>query len=466
VSIKNKIIGYHSITLITIFIIFIIFSRVLISDYLYAEIKNNLYEEARLTTIFLIENYKKTDDFSESMISSYLQTKRMMSNLKFDSTMKVAYYNKQKQKIINENIRLPQNIITSVEDSISNNNRNIEFEINGMKYFGVIQKIKENTDLNLEQLREKNVFLYIIIYVEATQVKVLTNQIIKKQILIILIALIIVFIIGTFIAKSITKPLRILNKQTKSIAKRNYDKIEGIKGKGEIKQLSLAINKMSVELKEYEQVQNRFLQNASHELKTPLMSIRGYAEGMIDGLVQKNEVNLNIIVDETNRLSKIVEGISFLSKLESKGDYFIFEDISIVKVIKKAKEKIAVLATNSNITLVYDFKTDVVIKIDENKYIQALINIYSNCIRYAKNEINTIVEKRNDNLIITIYDDGKGFSEKDIPYVFERFYKGDKGENGLGLSITRTIIEKNNGNISISNRKDGMGAIYIIKQPL
>lgn len=464
-SIRNKIIGYYFFTLVIVFFLFIISSRYIISNYLYSEIKEDLYREARVTTLLLIDEYKSNNEIDDSILEAFIETRNIIRNMKFESMMSFFYYSNKNESVIRNDNRMEANVIKDIENYIINNDRNIEIEIEGVKYFGIIHGIKNDISSQTDRVYNRDKQVYVLIYVKASQVKVLTNEIMKKQLVFILIALIIVLFIGTLIANSITRPLRRLNKQTKEITKRNYEKLLVIKGKGEIRQLSTSINKMAKELDDYEQEQNRFLQNSSHELKTPLMSIKGYAEGMIDGLVEKNESNLQIIIEESDRLRKIVEGISFLSRLESKHDYFKFEEKNILDVIEKANSKITGLALSNNIKLINDIKYNANIFMDEDKFIQAMINIYSNCVRYAKSTIVTSIIRSKSNILISITDDGKGFNEMDLAHVFERFYKGDDGDNGLGLAITNTIIKKHNGVIVASNSID-KGAKYTITIPI
>lgn len=466
-SIKNKIIGYYSITLMIVFILFIFISGMIISKYMYSEIKDDLYEEARVTSLLLTQYIESNEDVNSNPLSSILEALKTTIALKLDSKVGYFFYNRNTKTFIGNNNTVLQIAEPAILESIDNGTRDVSFSYDKDRYVGIVYRIESTDSMRKFSAIAKNktVNLYLFIYIRDSQVKLLISNIIKKQIAFLILALAVVLFIGIMIAKSITKPLRVLHSQTLSMAKRNYDILPEIKGNDEIGQLAASINDMAMGLKQYEQTQHRFLQNASHELKTPLMSIKGYAEGMIDGLVEKNEENLNIIIEESDRLRKIVEGISFLSKIESKSDFMTFEPRKVNETINDAIMKVNGLALTKRIRLEAEHRIKAVCLLDEEKMIQALLNIYSNGIRYAKSVVRTSINKEANNVIITITDDGEGFDDRDLPYVFERFYKGPQGENGLGLAIAKAIILKHHGTISAMNDEND-GAKFIIRIPM
>ena len=272
-------------------------------------------------------------------------------------------------------------------------------------------------------------------------------------------------VFGIFFARSIAKPIIVLKNRAEALSRRDFDSKVKINTGDELEELADTINKMASVLKEYDIAQKKFLQNASHELKTPLMSIQGYAEGLKDGVFENNEQALNIIVEESTRLKKIVEELIFLSKLETMEDFYRFCPESMNEVVQKSIEKIKSIALKNNININSIICNDATISIDKDKITEALINIFGNCLRHAKSEINVITTNEEKYFEIVINDDGEGFEEKELKNIFERFYKGNKGDTGLGLAITKVIIEKHKGMITATNGKNG-GAEFRIKLPL
>ncbi|MDP4182901.1 MAG: HAMP domain-containing sensor histidine kinase, partial [Bacillota bacterium] len=270
---------------------------------------------------------------------------------------------------------------------------------------------------------------------------------------------------GVFVANAIAKPIVKLKSRAEAISKLKFDGTVEIRTGDELEDLAVSIEKMALALKEYDLTQKRFFQNASHELKTPLMSIQGYAEGIKDGVFENNDEALDIIVDESSRLKRIVEELIFLSKIESQDALYGFSNTPINKVIEKSIGNLNSIAIRESIKFSLKLSNNIDLYIDSDKITQVLINVIGNCLRFAKSEINITTNIREDWYEIQITDDGEGFDENEIPKLFDRFYKGKKGKSGLGLAITKIIIEKHGGAISASNSEKG-GAEFTIKLPL
>lgn len=266
---------------------------------------------------------------------------------------------------------------------------------------------------------------------------------------------------GVFFSRSIARPIIQLKKRTERLSKRDFDSTVEIYTGDELEELAFTVNRMARELKEYDSVQKKFLQNASHELKTPLMSIQGYAEGMKDGMFEDNTHALDIIIEESARLKKIVDEVIYLSKLETAEGLYHMQEGSLLEMLDKSIEKIESLAMKNGIRILRRYDTDVILRMDGDKLIQACINVLGNCTRYARSEITVQTRRRGKWVEILISDDGEGFAREDMEHIFERFYKGKKGNTGLGLAIARVIIEKHGGTIMACNREHG-GAEFSI----
>ncbi|MCX7841694.1 MAG: HAMP domain-containing histidine kinase, partial [Clostridia bacterium] len=158
-------------------------------------------------------------------------------------------------------------------------------------------------------------------------------------------------LIGVFFARSIAKPVIILKNRAEKLAKRDFDSKAFVNTGDELEELAVTIDKMAVELKEYDSAQRNFLQNASHELKTPLMSIQGYAEGLRDGVFEDKDKALKIISEESSRLKGIVDDIIFLSKLETMEDFNKYAEESLNDIIGISVEKVNSLAVLNSISI-------------------------------------------------------------------------------------------------------------------
>ena len=217
----------------------------------------------------------------------------------------------------------------------------------------------------------------------------------------------------------------------------------------EFNDVAKTVDNMSKMIDNAENSQKQFFQNASHELRTPLMSIQGYAEAIKSGVV-KDDKAVNIIIKESERMSNLVNEILFLSKMEMGESKINQEVLNVKELIYDFSWSIKGSTDKKNIKIEHQLMDeDIEIYGNEQRLERAFLNILSNAVRYAKEKIIISLESKDDNFIIKITDDGEGINQKDLPHIFERFYKGDGGNFGIGLSITKDLIKQHNGNISV-----------------
>lgn len=270
--------------------------------------------------------------------------------------------------------------------------------------------------------------------------------------------LFIIFLIGAVLAiwisyyltNKLVTPLSKLQRQLKKIEKRQFDDMERVRATGEIKEVEQSVYEMANELQHYMKSQQIFFQNASHELKTPLMTIQGYAEGIKDGIFEgeDKEKGLEMMVAEVNRLKIIINEMILLAKLETEKAYKP-EVISGEEFINSVVDRVIPLLNERNISLEQQVEDNMRFFGDEEKLLRALSNIVVNGIRHAESKVFIHAYKEQKKKIITIEDDGPGVKDALIPYIFHRFVKGHDGETGLGLAIARAIIEQSKGKITV-----------------
>lgn len=220
----------------------------------------------------------------------------------------------------------------------------------------------------------------------------------------------------------------------------------------EFDQLSKSMTKMAGMLQSYENSQKQFYQNVTHELKAPLMSIQGYAESIIDDVFSKDKA-AQIILAEGVKMSELVEGLLYISRLDSglETSHTLFST-SIRNLLYDCYEKMRIVAEAAKKQIVFDLpNNDFSIKTDDKKLEIAIVNILANAIKYAKSEVKVSCEMVTDVVKIHVQDDGKGIDPKDLPHIFDRFYKGIQGNHGIGLAISKDVIESLGGNIQAEN---------------
>lgn len=286
----------------------------------------------------------------------------------------------------------------------------------------------------------------------------------QRIFLVFLIGVMIAILISTYLTQRLVRPLTELKYQLKKIQRREFDNIKSVKASGEIKEVEQSAIEMAKELNRYITSQRQFFQNASHELKTPLMTIQGYAEGIKDGVFtgKDQEHGLEVVVSEINRLKQLINEMILLAKLDSEEGIYKEESIEIKELVDLTIDRALPLASDKNVKLTYNKPAAIVINGDKEKLLRAMMNITSNAVRHANSRVHISVQPNSTRQVeITINDDGPGISEDLLPNMFQRFVKGEGGETGLGLAISRAIVERHNGIIR-AGKSDLGGASFTI----
>lgn len=194
-----------------------------------------------------------------------------------------------------------------------------------------------------------------------------------------------------------------------------------------------------------------FFANASHELKTPLMAIRSYADGLESGLVAQEKA-CSIITKEVDRMTSLVNAILEFSKLDSGTVQPHMAENDVREILYDAIQVIEQAAERKGIEIVPELPAPILFTCDEDMLFSAFSNILTNCVRYAKNHITITASQQNypPALTIRIANDGQLITEQDISHLFERFYKGTGGQTGIGMELSLEYVRLHNGNISVS----------------
>ncbi|SDC18035.1 Signal transduction histidine kinase [Pelagirhabdus alkalitolerans] len=285
----------------------------------------------------------------------------------------------------------------------------------------------------------------------------------NRLMIVFLIGLLVIIALTHYLTSRLVTPLTQLKHQLKKIERRQFDQIKRVKATGEIKEVEKSVVDMATELERYMKSQQQFFQNASHELKTPLMTIQGYAEGIRDGVFESEdqERGLEVMVAEISRLKTIINEMILLAKLDSDDSIYEEESLYVSELVQSTVDRAIPFATDYQIALNHNVVEDSLIRVDQEKMLRAMMNIVTNAIRHAEKQVFVEVMPKNGRIQITIDDDGDGIDESLMPQLFERFIKGKGGETGLGLAISRAIVEKSNGHIFVEDSPMG-GARFII----
>lgn len=266
-----------------------------------------------------------------------------------------------------------------------------------------------------------------------------------------------------FVAGSISGPLIRLCEAARGIGEKKFKKVETGATVKELLQLEAEINQMQEKLAQADQAERTFFQNASHELRTPLMSISGYAQGIQCGVFEDTAQAAGIILDESTRLTEVVDGILTLTRMDQLRYQVVPVEMNIESFVEERLELLEGFAFSQNKKLVFEPGDGHKMIVDAMLLERAFSNVVSNCIRYAKVNVTVAIEPEEDSVRIVIRDDGPGISKAETERIFDRFHKGKNGNHGLGLAIAKASLEYMGGTIYAESSEEG--AVFIMELP-
>ena len=287
---------------------------------------------------------------------------------------------------------------------------------------------------------------------------------------IVMVAIVAAAIISILISMPLIMSTVRLSRFSKRISEGNYDRFKGHLISREMSDLGDTMNTMAAKLEESDREQQTFFQNASHELRTPLQSIQGYAEGLkydvFDEEGKKQAVD--IIIDESSRLTGMVENLLSISKMDmsSKGNYTVKKhNLNTHQLCDLVVENIRGNVLHANKELILDFdKKSVSIYANSGDLLRMFENLFSNCLRYCKENVFFKYRVEGDEAVYYVMDDGEGISEEVQSHLFSRFAKGSDGKHGIGLALCKSIAEEHGGTIKGYNLPEG-GACFEVRIP-
>ncbi|WP_347549330.1 ATP-binding protein [Pseudalkalibacillus hwajinpoensis] len=226
------------------------------------------------------------------------------------------------------------------------------------------------------------------------------------------------------------------------------------------------------ELKKLEQMRKDFVANVSHELKTPVTSLKGFAETLLDGAMENQAFRtrfLNIILDESDRLQSLIQDLLDLSKMEQKHFSLNWQDVELKELIADCILLTQSKAEKKSIEVTVDYDGDLKVKGDSNRLKQVFLNLIANSLTYTpeKGKVAISVKEKSGAVAFVISDNGIGIKKEELPRIFERFYRVDKarsrnsGGTGLGLAIVKHLVEAHNGKIEVESEV-GQGTTFKI----
>ena len=344
--------------------------------------------------------------------------------------------------------------------------------------YGFSQTQAKHVQESSSQASDSNQMIYDISLAQSSssQVKLMArDMILTATIILVFTAL----SVGLWIYRSIAVPLVKLKKATQNIKEGNLDFVLEVEGKDEFSQLCQDFEEMRKRLKEsteekilMDKENKELISNISHDLKTPITAVKGYVEGIMDGVAdtpEKMDRYVRTIYNKTNEMDHLINELTFYSKIDTNRIPYTFSKLNVEDYFSDCAEELGLEMETRGIELVYAnyVEKDVQVIADGEQIRRVIHNIVSNAIKYMekpKGIIQLRVKDVGDFIQVEIEDNGKGIAAKDLPYIFDRFYRTDvsrnssKGGSGIGLSIVKKIMEDHGGKVWATSRL-GIGTI-------
>lgn len=288
-------------------------------------------------------------------------------------------------------------------------------------------------------------------------------------------ALVAAVVVSLFVSRRIVEPLLTLAAVSRRLAQGFYRERTRITSDDEIAQLSQSVNQLADTLDRTEQRRLALLADVTHELRTPLATIGGYMEGLLDGVIKPTPQTFSLILHESNRLQRLIEDLELLSRVEAGQLPVVARRTDLRSVLEEVVAQFDPLFTANRVTLSLYLDSDLPpVWADPDRVNQVLINLLSNAYRYtpADGEVTLAARHTDKTVTVSVRDTGIGISAEHLPYIFERFYRVDKsrarrsGGSGIGLAIARHLVDAQGGEIWAESDGPGKGTTFYFTLPI
>ena len=451
-SLKNTLWIY--LTVFSILILFFLwFFQIIFLDEYYESYKTKEIKAAALKIKF---KYDKNKDLTETFEEILYERGICIDVLNNDTLL--TYNNNMNKSCI------PNKSVEKYKNAIDNNDKKDILLKSDIKQYN--RKI-----LIYGFMTNDNTYFFLTTSIEPidSTVTILQNQFLIVSLVILALS----FLVGLFISRKLSKPIVNLNKSAKEFAIGNYNTtFESNSNISEIQELTNTLNYAKDELSKTDQLRRELLANVSHDLKTPLTMIKAYAEMVRDISYKdkiKREENLQIIIDEVDRLNLLVGDILDLSVMQANIYDRNIEEFDLVSLIKTVITRYKIFFLTEEYQFIFDCKLDkIMIKADKKKMEQVIYNLINNAINYTGNDKKVTI-KIIDNINyykVEIIDTGKGIKEEDLPFIWDKYYKSNKKHKrnmigtGLGLSIVKNVLELHHYKYGVETKKNKGSTFY------
>jgi signal transduction histidine kinase len=312
---------------------------------------------------------------------------------------------------------------------------------------------------------------YVTIHISMDEIEAECNSLLNISYITLIIMFLLSLIILIFFTTLVYVPLRKITKGAESFADGNYHYEVNVDSRDEMGYLAAALNYMSGKIADSEDDQKKFIANVSHDFRSPLTSIKGYLEAMLDGTIppEMHEKYLGIVLNETERLTKLTNGLLALNNLNTKGMHLDITDFDINDTVRKVAETFEGTCRKKSIAIELVLTGDeLFVHADKGRIEQIIYNLTDNAVKFSNHDSVIKIEtaEKKNKIYVSVKDNGIGIPPEDISMIFNRFYKSDssrgkdKKGTGLGLSIVKEILMAHSENINVISTP-GEGSEFI-----
>ncbi|RYM02175.1 HAMP domain-containing histidine kinase [Sporolactobacillus sp. THM7-7] len=371
------------------------------------------------------------------------RTKKSIGSLLVDSDFNPFLSNK-----------IPGSVIQEMKNQSAHQGGEIgryEMKYGGRTLYYVVRKIQINTDTG-----------YLISYMWDTYTKELMHELWSRLIFIFLMAGVISLFIAFLLARYLKRPLDILGRRFEEISRLNWEKPFEWKGDEEFERLSSQFEKMRLNLMKYDESQKVFLQQASHELKTPVMVVQSYAQSVKDGIYPKGGLDdsMDVIIKEARQMERRVKKLLYFTRVDSLRRQNADRSwIAFGRIGHLIRDR---LMTQRPDVAIHVADEETAIRANREQLETILENLVENALRYAKKNIWMSVEKSENETKVIVRNDGEPIQKQIAEDLFEPFQKGEKGQFGLGLAIVKRIVDDHGGRIDVRNQAGDVAFIITL----
>lgn len=298
------------------------------------------------------------------------------------------------------------------------------------------------------------------------------NEILRPVVQAALIGLLIAFGMAYIVSRTIAQPLQHIAAGAVAVAEGHYEQRVPVTGPPEIRAVAESFNHMSTEVRASQDTQRDFLVNVSHDLKTPLTSIQGYSQAIMEGAADDPVQAAAIIYEEAGRLNRMVVELTDLARLQNGQLSMQMHSLDLSPIVHAVAQRINIVAQKKGLSLTVESPTMPNVSGDGDRLAQVVTNLVSNAVKYTPSggRVHVSTQVNNGGVELVVQDSGVGIPAEDLPRIFERFYQVDKARGprrgtGLGLAIVQEIVQAHAGTISATSAGTGKGSTFTVWLP-